>query len=167
MNNYLSALGYQGPNIILLLIIIAFYQKNPSTSPYLYIAIVVWQVASHLLNVVIKNYLKLPRPDSDMDVHHKLTQSITWKNYLIIHRNFGMPSGHAQAVISELTFLALYFKNPWLTTIATLQAALTLYQRYYKRRHSIKQLLAGSLLGVVVGTGFYTGLKYYKMKSIL
>ena len=167
MNVYLSSLGYQGPNIILLLIFIALFQKNPSTSPYFYLVIVAWQFASHLINVIIKNILKFPRPDSDPEVHHKLTQSITWKNYLIIHRNFGMPSGHAQAVISELTFLALYFKNPWLTAIAAMQAALTLYQRYATKRHSIKQLLAGSLLGVAVGASFYKGVKYYKIPSIL
>ena len=66
-----------------------------------------------------------------------------------------MPSGHAQSTISELTFIALYFKKPVLTVVALVQTCLTLWQRYETRRHSPIQLLAGSLLGVVVGWGFY------------
>jgi membrane-associated phospholipid phosphatase len=74
-----------------------------------------------------------------------------------------MPSGHAQAVVSELTFIALYFQKPWLTGVAALQTALTLWQRYATRRHSLTQLAVGSALGLLVGLGFYVFLlKYYK-----
>ena len=66
-----------------------------------------------------------------------------------------MPSGHAQAVVSEFIFIALYFKKPLLTLVSFAQVALTLYQRYATRRHSIKQLAAGSTIGVMVGVGFY------------
>ena len=166
MNKYLSFIGYQGPNTLFLFIILALAYLKDIASPTLYIAVLLWQFASHLLNVVIKNILKFPRPASydDKDEFDKIKNTkITWKNYLTIHRNFGMPSGHAQAVISELTFIALYFQNPVLTTVAALQTALTLYQRYVKRRHSIKQLAAGSVLGFVVGAGFYTAVKKYNI----
>ena len=154
MNPYLSTIGYQGPNILLAIIIVNLaWQHN--TNPTIYLAVVGWQIASHLLNVVIKNTLKAPRPDSQPAEFAKLKETITLKNYLIIHRNFGMPSGHAQATVSELTFISLYFKNPWLTTLALLQTGLTLWQRYTTRRHSVKQLAAGSLIGVGVGVLFY------------
>ena len=153
MNPYLSVLGYQGPNTLLVLILIAYYfLPNPHPTLFFYPAVLAWQFASHLLNVVIKNTLKLPRPDSKPD---EMRNKLTWKNYLTIHRNFGMPSGHAQATVSELTFIALYFKNPWLTIFALLQTGLTLWQRYTTRRHSVKQLAAGSLIGVGVGVLFY------------
>ena len=168
MNKYLSFIGYQGPNTLFLFIILALVYLKDIASPTLYIAVLLWQFASHLINVIIKNYLKFPRPDTynndvNGDEFTKLKNSINWKNYMIIHRNFGMPSGHAQAVMSELTFLALYFQNPLLTSAALAQYALTLYQRYTKRRHSIKQLAAGSAIGILVGVVFYKGVKMYKI----
>jgi membrane-associated phospholipid phosphatase len=160
MNPYLSILGYQGPNILMVLILLAYYfSPNPHPTLFFYPAVLAWQVASHLLNVVIKNTLKLPRPDSKPEEFNEMRNTLTWKNYLTLHRNFGMPSGHAQATVSELIFISLYFKNNWLTTFALLQTGLTLWQRYTTRRHSVKQLAAGSLIGVVVGVLFYFVIK--------
>ena len=154
MNPYLSTIGYQGPNILLAIIIVNLaWQHN--TNPTIYLAVVGWQIASHLLNVVIKNTLKAPRPDSQPAEFDKLKETITLKNYLIIHRNFGMPSGHAQSVWSELIFIALYFKSPLLTTAAAIQTGITLWQRYKAHRHSLTQLAIGSLLGIGIGLGFY------------
>jgi len=156
MNKYISSLGYQGPNILLGLILLTFaYQhvKNPYIyDPYIYAAVIAWQLLNHLINITIKNTLKLPRPDSDKNFSHLKP---TLENYLTIHRNFGMPSGHAQSVISELVFIALYFKNPYLTIVAIAQTLLTLWQRYESRRHSIPQLIAGCTLGSFIGGSFY------------
>ena len=164
MNPYLSKIGYQGPNTLLALILLSLAYQKRITEPRIYILVIFWQFVSHLINVVIKNTLKHPRPDTNdtdnkAEEFAKLMKSITWNNYLVIHRNFGMPSGHAQAVISELTFITLFFKNPLLTAVAAAQAALTLYQRYNKRRHSIPQLMAGSALGIVIGFVFYGYIK--------
>ena len=154
MNYYLSQIGYQGPNSLLLLILIMLLTTNQTTNIYLYIYVFVWQITSHFINIVIKNTLKYPRPDSDENENFKnLTPTID--NYFSIHKNFGMPSGHAQAVISELTFIALYFKSPIITAISALQSGLTLWQRYTTRRHSINQLVVGSAIGIVIGLSFY------------
>jgi membrane-associated phospholipid phosphatase len=153
MNKYLSLLGYLGPNTLLALILITFASQRIST-PYPYLAVLAWQILSHLLNVTLKNSIRAPRPlDSDKDIQLKPTP--TFANYLTIHRQYGMPSGHAQACVSELTFIALYFKKPLLTCFALTQTALTLWQRYATHRHSVKQLIAGSVVGLVVGLVFY------------
>jgi len=153
MNKYLSTLGYMGPNILLALILFTFASQN-LTSPYPYIYVVAWQILSHLTNVIMKNNIRAPRPDSDKDPQFANLKP-TLENYLSIHKHYGMPSGHAQATVSELTFIALYFKKPLLTSIALLQTTLTLYQRYKTRRHSIKQLAAGSVVGMLAGLAFY------------
>ena len=154
MNYYLSQLGYQGPNTLLLLILIMLFKTNQLTNIYLYVYVIVWQITSHLINIVIKNTLQYPRPDSDKNENFKdLTPTID--NYFSIHKNFGMPSGHAQAVISELTFITLYFKKPVITIISILQAGITIWQRYATRRHSINQLVIGSGIGIVFGLSFY------------
>jgi membrane-associated phospholipid phosphatase len=152
MNKYLSTLGYMGPNILLALILFTFASQH-LTSPYPYMYVVTWQILSHLVNVVMKNTIRAPRPDSDKDPQFAHLKP-TLENYLSIHKNYGMPSGHAQATVSELTFIAMYFRKPWLTTVALLQTALTLWQRYTTRRHSAEQLLAGSAIGLLVGLGF-------------
>ena len=153
MNKYLSSLGYHGPNIILCLILLTFASQH-ITNPYPYLFVIMWQFGSHLLNVVIKNTLRAPRPDSDKDPQFAHLKP-TLKNYMSIHKNYGMPSGHAQATVSELVFIALYFKKPWLTAVALLQTGLTIWQRYTTRRHSAEQLMAGSILGGFVGLAFY------------
>jgi len=153
MNKYLSLLGYHGPNILLCLILLTFAYQH-ETNPYPYLVVVAWQFTSHLLNVTIKNILRAPRPDSDKDPQFANLKP-TLKNYMSVHKHYGMPSGHAQATLSELVFITLYFKQPWLTAAALSQTALTLWQRYTTRRHSAEQLAAGSALGIVVGLVFY------------
>ena len=172
MNPYLSAIGYQGPHTLLAVILLGL--TIPLVSPaathahapyYLYVAVIGWQIISHLINVVIKNTLKYPRPDSKPEEFDKLVKTVNWKNYLTIHRNFGMPSGHAQATVSELTFIGLYFQKPWLTALAALQTGITLWQRYTLKRHSVKQLAMGSLIGFAIGFVFYLIITKSKNKA--
>ena len=153
MNKYLSTLGYQGPNTLLALIIIMLYWQG-ETNPYAYGAVLLCKLVNHLINITIKNILKAPRPDSHKDPNFSNLKP-TFKNFFTVHREFGMPSGHAQDTVWELTFLTLYFQKYWLTVLAAIQVAITLRQRYETRRHSVKQLAVGSLLGLLVGMGFY------------
>lgn len=70
---------------------------------------------------------------------------------------YGFPSGHAQSVLYATSFL--YFIqggvfNIWLW-LCLFVCCLTLIQRYKYRRHTIEQLIAGSLLGSLVGYSVY------------
>jgi len=153
MNYYLSQFGYHGPRNLLLLILILI-SLSPVHSIYLYIYIIAWQLVNIIINVVIKNTFKSPRPDSYKNKNFKNLKPTIY-NYFGIHRNYGMPSGHAQAVISSLTFILLYFKRPIINTIAIFQSGITLWQRYATNRHYIKQLVVGGLIGIATGMGFY------------
>lgn len=156
--NYLHQIGYYGPRtlILLILMLIIITTSNPYNIPYNIYYVIVWQLCNHFINIIIKNTLKHPRPDNFNKDFNLLTPTIY--NYFSIHKNFGMPSGHAQQVFSELTFISLYFKNPVITIISILQSCITLWQRYSERKHSIKQLMVGSLIGVISGVIFY---KYF------
>jgi membrane-associated phospholipid phosphatase len=165
MNKYLSNLGYQGPNILLVLILLSLASPH-RTSPYPYLIVIVWQMLSHLINVILKNTIKAPRPDSDKDAQFANLKP-TLKNYLTIHRHYGMPSGHAQATLSQLVFIILFFKKPWLTLVASTQTCLTLWQRYTTRRHSLEQLAVGSILGIVIGVIFYKIFNNYNDITIM
>ena len=153
MNKYLSILGYEGPNTLLALILFMLYLGG-EINPYAYGAVLLCKAVNHLINITIKNILKAPRPDSHKDPNFSHLKP-TFKNFFTVHREFGMPSGHAQDTVWELMFIALYFQKPWLTIIAGMQVLLTLFQRYKTSRHSIEQLAVGSSLGVLVGITFY------------
>lgn len=159
MNKYLSILGYEGPNTLLALILLMLYLEG-EINPYAYGAVLLCKAVNHLINITIKNILKAPRPDSHKDPNFSNLKP-TLKNFFIVHKEFGMPSGHAQDTVWELIFLALYFQKPWLTIIAGMQVLLTLWQRYKTRRHSIEQLAVGSSLGILVGITFYYLYKKY------
>jgi len=160
MNKYLSEIGYQGYHSLLMLILFAL-AYNHVTNPFLYAAVIAWQLLNQVVNITIKNSVKAPRPDSQPAEFAKIKNSVSLKNYFVVHENFGMPSGHAQAVVSELVFIMLYFNTPILTAIAALQAGLTLWQRYETRRHTIAQLVAGSVVGIISGVAFYTLVQKY------
>lgn len=154
MNYLLKQIGYLGPITLLILILVMISTTNQAHNIYLYMYVIAWQVLNQFSNIVIKNTLKHPRPDSTLNKDFKLLTP-TMYNYFSIHRKFGMPSGHAQQVFSELTFITLYFRNPIITTISIIQSCITLWQRYSTRRHSIKQLAVGSLIGILSGVIFY------------
>ena len=160
INPYLSILGYHGPNILLVLILLTLaFQSQHYITPYIYLVVIGWQFISHLINVVIKNTIQAPRPDSKHTADSNDTDfeklKPTLSNYMSIHVNYGMPSGHAQAVCSELVFIALYFQKPILTFFAVAQTAITLWQRYVSHRHSLLQLAVGGTIGAGVGLIFY------------
>ena len=154
MNYILHQIGYFGPMTLLILILIMFSTTVHPYNIYLYIYVIVWQLFNHFSNIIIKNTLKHPRPDSTLNKDFKLLTPTIY-NYFSIHRNFGMPSGHAQRVLSEMTFITLYFKNPVITIFSILQSCITIWQRYSARRHNIKQLMVGSLIGIISGVIFY------------
>ena len=64
MMNYLSCVGFNGPINLLILILVVFSTTNQSHNIYLYIYVIIWQAINQLINIVIKNTLKYPRPDN-------------------------------------------------------------------------------------------------------
>jgi len=152
--NYLHKIGYFGPVTLLILILLMFLITTHPYNIYLYVYVIAWQLLNHFSNIVIKNTLKHPRPDSYLNKEFKHLNPTIY-NYFSIHRNFGMPSGHAQQVCSEMTFIILYFKNPIITMFSIFQSCITVWQRHSARRHDIKQLAIGSLIGIISGFIFY------------
>ena len=75
MNPYLSTIGYQGFNTLLVVILIALYYYKHITNPLVYLSVIIWQVSCHLINTIIKNTLRLPRPDSFDDKDHSHSHS--------------------------------------------------------------------------------------------
>ena len=63
-------------------------------------------------------------------------------------KDYGMPSGHAESAVFCWTFLWYMFpKLSWFTAIGALLVICTEIHRYVYRRHTLEQLLVGSLVG--------------------
>ena len=172
MNIILTEIGYFGPAILFLFIIYLirssvkhstsadrilkncndFKEKCVSShlnfhQPDIYAYLFLWQVLSYALNEILKYLIKQPRPEDVAYIN-------PWDSAPNIGR-YGMPSGHAQQVFSETTFIALAFQNPVATFISICISMLTVYQRYVYQKHTVMQLVAGSIVGTITGGIFY------------
>jgi membrane-associated phospholipid phosphatase len=132
----LDIIGYYGPVI---LFGITFYCLIERT-PYLMV-FTLGSVLNTFLNTFLKSIFREPRPKGQIPfIEHE---------NLIHTQQYGFPSGHAQSAFFSLAFL--FFANGPISTVysMTFLTIITLYQRWKYRRHDIKQLVYGSLIGIV------------------
>ena len=150
----LSNIGYYGPLNLLVLIFFMYYKTHKPS--IVYILTILWQLFSLLLNIILKFTFKQKRPTQLTNDTPTTTYNIIRKTIYntIYNDKYGMPSGHAQSTLSQLTFIIFYFKNKYITTLALIQTFITLWQRYYTNQHTINQIIIGSLIGIVVGLLF-------------
>jgi membrane-associated phospholipid phosphatase len=69
---------------------------------------------------------------------------------------YGFPSGHAQQIVYSVFYLYFVKRSTPFLLLGLFLTGLTVYQRWKFKRHSIKQLLVGSLMGIFIGyIGYY------------
>jgi membrane-associated phospholipid phosphatase len=131
-------IGHYGPPILFAVTFYYLFNRHIYVFVFLFGSLI-----NSLLNMLLKRVFREPRPN------HPLlfidSNDLTGNNY------YGLPSGHAQSVMFSLTFIYLT-KNTdsnFIMTFYTMSciAVLTLYQRWKYNRHTIKQLLVGSVIG--------------------
>ena len=143
----LDHIGYFGPIILALMnVYYLFYRKT-----YLY-AYIIFLFVNQYINKGIKYFVKEPRPQNQIPFLSKIDK--------IGIEKYGMPSGHAQSIFYSTTFLYLTTLSSYLLIISLFFCAVTIYQRYIYRRHTLKQLTIGSLIGIIIG---YTVFKFTKI----
>lgn len=132
----IDIIGYYGP-VILFALTFYYLIKRP---PYL-MMFTIGSIANTLLNRVLKTTWREPRPRGQI--------TFIDNNNLIGPEQYGLPSGHAQASFFALAFL--FFSNgpQAVLYVMTLLCVITLYQRWKYRRHTVKQLALGSLIGTL------------------
>ena len=142
----LDFIGFNGPLIMCGLAVLLFYQRIALLSGYfLFLGI------GFLLSKMLKQFIKEPRPD------RPLAYFTNESHFYANEERYGMPSTHATLVAFSLTYFYL-FLGKRITPLFTVSAAvyaLTLYQRWKYRRHTILQLFAGTVLGFTMGTTGY------------
>jgi len=127
-------IGFQGPTITF--IITACFLFNQKA---FFISYLVFYSANVYLNKILKNIFRQPRPAGWKAINETDNDGG--------RVSYGMPSGHAQWVTFSTTFLYLVKKDNTLLLLELFLSALTIYQRWKYRRHSLEQLAAGSFVG--------------------
>jgi membrane-associated phospholipid phosphatase len=142
----LDIIGFSGP-FILMFISISYLWNQKYLQGYL-----IFYIISSFINKILKNIIQEERPVNG--------KSIMNENYTGKHK-YGMPSYHAQLSFYSLTFLYLVNKSGYLIFFELFIAALTLYQRWSYKRHTVEQLIVGMVVGVMTAyIGYYATSRY-------
>jgi membrane-associated phospholipid phosphatase len=100
---------------------------------------------SGLVVQIFKNTITSPRPTTyftSAPIH--ILDGITLKG------NSSFPSGHTATIFAMATVFAFYTKNNLAICLYLLIAILVGYSRIYLSQHFLKDVLAGSMIGVTV-----------------
>jgi len=149
--------GFYGPGLIFIIAIYLLYK-----TPILVTTFTIGYVLNILFNYLLKGIFRMPCPNENMK---KFDAEIRMNKYIDLAR-FGMPSGHAQTMLYSLVFVSfalLSKKNKvkgintsrnWIVLMVIL-SIITLTQRVYFKWHSFEQILVGSIIGALIGYGFF------------
>jgi membrane-associated phospholipid phosphatase len=133
-------IGHYGPPILFVLTSYSLFHRNVYMFVFLFGSLInCW------INMFLKHIFREPRPQNPI--------VFVDSNDLIGNNYYGLPSGHAQSIFFSLTF---YYKvtkpfsnydHIFILYIMSCITVLTLYQRWKYRRHTIKQLIIGAVVG--------------------
>jgi len=142
----LDFIGFNGPLILSGIACILMFKKVGVLLTYF-----IFLGLSLFLSKIAKQFIKEPRPDRPLA--YFVNESHLYSN----EETYGMPSAHATLVAFSLAYFYLFlgkWTNP-LFIVSLIIYVLTLYQRWKYRRHTILQLIAGTVLGLsVAAIGF-------------
>jgi undecaprenyl-diphosphatase len=147
--NYFSNIFCYGPIYLIILSWILLWDKKT-----LFFYYTVGLFLDNIINLFLKGIFKHPRPYEDPQ---KFNLAITHGKRFIFKNGipydiFGMPSGHSQSVLFSTVFMYFALKQKSnILYIYYIIAALTMIQRIYSNNHYLYQVIAGGLIGALVG----------------
>ncbi len=143
--------------IIVFTIIMISFKKHRDLGVVLLIS----YLSSGLLSQVIKQFVTSPRPSVYFESLHYAYYLDTFSNCRIGFRSF--PSGHTASAFAMVTVLTSYFKKRHVWALCLLFAVAIGYSRIYLAHHFLIDVLAGALIGVLLGT---LSVLWFKKKKI-
>lgn len=101
-------------------------------------------VVSYIINVFLKRTLKHPRPEPDIFADDN-------------NQRYGMPSGHMQIYSSVATvyWLSMRIHPVWEWIGIGGLMALSAAERWTTRKHTVMQLVVGTIVGTLTGWTMY------------
>lgn len=161
-NIFFSRLGSLAPILLLLLTCILLRKKKIFLLVFLS-----GFVINNLLNIILKLTIKEPRPQDETRLFHLEVNN----DKLILFDKFGMPSSHAQNCFFCLSFTFCVLNTTlsnWIILLYVIISFISVCQRYIYNKHTILQLIVGSLIGILVGyVTFFSGNKLIKGRMSL
>jgi len=158
---FLDWIGYLGPFILMVINIYALWIQ-----PYYLVGYFIFLFFSSIINRTLKYIYKEPRPMNEIPM-----EDIDIFNWTGVKDIYGMPSGHAQSVSYSLMYLYLVQGSGYMALLNIIILGLTLFQRWNYRKHTIIQLLVGTIVGLTIGfLAFYIikmNLEDTKTKTVL
>jgi membrane-associated phospholipid phosphatase len=139
MEKIIDRIGFYGPTINFIIGFISLLKQAKYLSGYL-----VFTGMNYILNGLLKTTFKEVRPSGGIPLYDGEEEYYNRDKY-------GMPSGHAQSVFFALTYLYLVKQSIYSFLLELCVALITGYQRWKYRRHTISQILVGSLIGILFG----------------
>jgi membrane-associated phospholipid phosphatase len=155
MEKILDAVGFFGPYIIFITNLFILWNRFIRYKDnYLY-GYVFFQFVNKFINKIVKSIIKEPRPKGGKNIMD------FEENFYKGTEQYGMPSGHLQSCFFSMTYVYLVKNSPSLLMMELFITSLTFYQRWKYNRHTVLQLLFGSLIGLLVGYVSFTIVKKY------
>ncbi len=147
--NIFDNIGFYAPFILVVINSYSMWEK------YIYfIFYLIFIFINEGLNRYLKLIFKQPRPIGYGD---NTEMRIVYKGAHL----YGMPSGHAQSVFFSLIYSWLVLESPYLFIFELFICFVSLYQRIKYKKHTLNQVLIGSLVG-----GSFGFFGYYFVKNI-
>jgi hypothetical protein len=147
---FIDSIGLFGPFIMFFITI--YYISNQTI--YLWVFII-GSVCNHYINCILKEFIKQPRPTNQIDFMGEA------ENLFKRPQMYGMPSGHMQILCFSIAYLWSLYQTYTIYLVSFVIFIITFYQRWKYRRHTIEQLIWGSITGGVLGYySYYFTWKY-------
>jgi len=107
-------------------------------------------VLNNIVNILLKLLIKEPRPNNE----YKIIELAIKHGETIHFDKFGMPSGHLQNTFYILLYTLLVIgptKFANLFILYFILAIICSYQRFITNKHTILQIIIGSIIGSIMG----------------
>ena len=146
LENIFKQIGFLGPYLLFIYSLYVLRFKTNYLTVYC-----IGYVINIVLNSILKGIIKHPRPSVNKEILNILENADKYVPF----NNYGMPSGHAQISFFTVAYLYMVTKNKKILIFTSILSLITLAQRVYTQKHSIMQVLVGSLVGFFMGFLFY------------
>ena len=143
MSEHLAKIAYNGP-VIQYFIVIAYILFNFDNDFKLLLLFLTVGVANGKLNELIKITLKQSRPTGSIDVFETKEYNKEEPHY------YGMPSGHMQNGSYSYFIGIRIIKNMYYIIFGGILMIMTFIQRYTYKKHTILQLIIGTMIGFFI-----------------
>jgi membrane-associated phospholipid phosphatase len=146
--NSFHFIGSNGPIILFILSILLLFKKQNLLFYY-----IIFFLFGEIFNVFLKGIIQQSRPSIDKKTFDLMMKN---KDRFIMRKGlpydiFGMPSGHSQSVFYSTIFIYLALQNVKITFLYLLISIITICQRVVYTHHTVLQVIAGSLVGLLIG----------------